>query len=59
MERRLCSGADGSVGGAGGWPSIPLVDEQLPGVIYNWRYTSYLHEGRPRPFCYELLYEMR
>jgi protein TonB len=36
----------------------PAVDPQIPVVLRRWRYRPYQENGRPRPFCYLLRYEI-
>lgn len=56
---RVCVTADGQVNhvqvvdGAGGG-----IDAQIPNFVRRWRYTPYLDQGVPVPFCYVFRYEM-
>lgn len=36
----------------------PAIDPQIPTVLRRWRYRPYQENGRPRPFCYLLRYEI-
>lgn len=36
----------------------PAIDPQIPIVLGRWRYRPYQENGRPRPFCYLLRYEV-
>ena len=36
----------------------PAIDPQIPVVLGRWRYRPYQENGRPRPFCYLLRYEI-
>lgn len=36
----------------------PAIDPQIPVVLGRWKYRPYQENGRPRPFCYLLRYEV-
>lgn len=36
----------------------PAIDPQIPTVLRRWRYRPYQENGRARPFCYLLRYEI-
>jgi protein TonB len=38
--------------------SLPMIDQQVPGVLGRWRYQPYVVNGRPQPFCYVTRYSI-
>jgi hypothetical protein len=36
----------------------PAIDPQIPGVVRRWRYRPYTENGVPKPFCYNVRYDI-